>query len=105
MMPMTSPRTRPARCAPKQPQGAGLVADKLVDADEFEAVAERAAVLLDRLPLKAGSGVTRIDYHHAFEVRIVKTRHWKVERQIQHIRRFAARPERGSILWARRHRL
>ena len=57
----------------RQPQRAGLVADEIVDADEFETVAERAAMLLDRLPQRRIGRV--VDHHHAFEVRIVELRH------------------------------
>ena len=68
----------------RKPQRAGLVAVEIVDIDELEALAERAAVLFDRLPIR---GVGRVvDDHHAFEIRIFEARD-RIERELEHLRR------------------
>ena len=65
-------------------QRAGLEALHLLGVDELEALAERAAVVLDRLPeLRIGRVVDDAD---AFEIRIVEPRH-RIERLLQHLDR------------------
>ena len=63
---------------------AGLEALDLLGVDELEAFAERAAMILDRLPeFRIGRVV---DDHDAFEIRIVQPRH-RIERLLEHVRR------------------
>ena len=65
-------------------QRAGLETLHLLGVDELEALAERAAVILDRLPeFRIGRVV---DDHDAFEIRIVQPRH-RIERLLQHLHR------------------
>ena len=71
-----------------EPQRAGLEALQIVGIDELEALAERAAVLLDRQPERRIGRV--VDHHHAFEIRIVEPRH-RVERLLEHLRRLVVR--------------
>ena len=68
----------------REPQRAGLVAVEVVDVDELEALAQRAAMLLDRLPQRRVGRV--VDDHHAFEIRIFEARD-RVERELEHVRR------------------
>ncbi len=56
-----------------KPQRAGLVAIKIVDLDELEALAERPAMLLDRPPQRRIGRI--VDHQHAFEIGIVEPRH------------------------------
>ena len=66
-------------------QGAGLEALDLLRVDELEALAECAAVILDRLPER---GIRRVvDDDDTFEVRIVEPRH-RIERCFEHVRGF-----------------
>ena len=65
-------------------QRAGLEALHLLGVDELEALTERAAVVLDRLPeLRVGRVVDDAD---AFEIRIVEPRH-RIQRLLQHLDR------------------
>ena len=82
----------------------------LLGVDELEALAERAAVILDRLPeLRVGRVVDDAD---AFEVRIVQPRH-RIQRLLQHLHRFEIggdvdrdfRKGDGVADGGRRHRL
>ena len=57
---------------------------EIVLAHELEALAERAAMLLDRPPKRRVGRV--VDDDHAFEVRIVEPRH-RIERRLEHLRR------------------
>ena len=52
----------------RKPQGAGLVSLEFLRIDEFEALAERPAMLLDRLPHRRVRRV--VDDEDAFEIRI-----------------------------------
>ncbi len=70
----------------RKPQRAGLVAGQLIDADELEALAERAAMLLDRPPQGRIGRV--VDDHHAFEIGIVEPGDG-IERRLEHLRRLA----------------
>ena len=74
-------------------QRAGLEALDLLGVDELEAFAERAAVILDRLPECRIGRV--VDDHDAFEIRIVEPRH-RIERLLQHLRPARNRRGRGS---------
>ena len=65
-------------------QRAGLEALHLLGVDELEALAERAAVILDRLPERRIRRV--VDDDHAFEVRIVQPRD-RIERLLEHLDR------------------
>jgi hypothetical protein len=65
-------------------QRAGLEAFDLLGIDELETFAERAAVILDRLPEFGIGGV--VDDHDAFEVRIIQPR-YRIERLLEHLRR------------------
>jgi len=58
-------------------QGAGLEALNLLGVDELEALAERAAVILDRLPERRIGRV--VDDADAFEIRVVEPR-YRIER-------------------------
>ena len=103
MVPMIS--ASGAVCVERQAQRAGLVAGKLVDPEEFEAFAERAAMRLDRLPERRIGRV--VDHHHAFEIGIVDAGDG-IERLHQHLRRFATGRDvdghfRGVGLFLRRH--
>ena len=69
-----------------EPQSAGLEAGKVVGPDEFEAIAERTAMLLDRAPQGRIGRV--VDQHDAFEIRVIETR-YGLERLHQHFRRLA----------------
>ena len=89
----------------REAQRAGLVAGKLIDPEEFEALAERTAMRFDRLPECRIGRV--VDHHHAFEIGIVDAGDG-IERLHQHLRRFAAgrdvdRHFRGVGLFLRRH--
>ena len=53
-------------------QRAGLKAGEILDPDEFEALAERGAMLLDRPP--QGRIGRIVDHQHAFEVRDIRRR-------------------------------
>ena len=70
----------------REAQRAGLEALQVVGAHELEALAERAAMLLDRHPQRRIGRV--VDHHHAFEIRIFEPRD-RVERLLQHLRRLA----------------
>ena len=70
----------------REPQCAGLVAADVVLVDEFEALAERAAMILDWTPERRIGRI--VDDHDAFEVRIIESRD-RVERGFEHLRRFA----------------
>jgi hypothetical protein len=65
-------------------QRAGLEALDLLGVDELEAFAERAAVILDRLPEGRVRGV--VDDHDAFEIRIIQPRH-RIQRLLEHVGR------------------
>ena len=65
-------------------QRAGLEAFDLLGIDELETFAERAAVILDRLPEFGIGGV--VDDHDAFEIRIVEPRE-RIERCFKHLGR------------------
>jgi len=68
------------------PQGAGFKPFDLLGIDEDEALAERAAMVLDRLPeFRIGRVV---DDHHALEIRVVQPGDG-IERQLEHLRRLA----------------
>ena len=79
-------------------QCAGLEALHLLGVDEHEAFAERAAMILDRLPECRIGRV--VDDDDAFEVRIVEPRH-RIERLLQHLRPARNRPGCGSTLSGR----
>ena len=68
----------------RKPQRAGLEALQIVLAHELEALAKRAAMLLDRPPERRVGRV--VDDDHALEVRIVEPRH-RIERRLEHLRR------------------
>ncbi len=70
----------------RQAERAGLEAGEFVDAHKFEALAERAAMRLDRLPERRLGRV--VDHQHALEIRIIEPRQ-RVERLDQHRRRLA----------------
>ena len=79
-------------------QRAGLEALDLLGVDEHEALAERAAVILDRLPeFRIGRVV---DDHDAFEIRIVQPGH-RIERLLEHVRPARNRRGCGSRPWGR----
>ena len=71
-----------------EPQGAGLEACEVVGAHELEALAERAAMLLDRQPHRRVRRV--VDHQHAFEIRVVEPGD-RVERLLEHLRRLVVR--------------
>ena len=69
-------------------QGAGFEAFELFHVDKLEAPAESPAVLLHRTPQR---GLRRVvDDHNALVIRITQACH-RIEREFEHIRRFAAR--------------
>ena len=70
----------------REPQRAGLEAREVVVAHELEALAERAAMLLDRPPQRRIGRV--VDDDDAFEIRIVEPRD-RIERLLEHLRRLA----------------
>ncbi len=85
MLPMIS--ASGAVCGERHAQRAGLVAGELLDIDEFETLAERAAMLFDRPPQRRIGRV--VDHHDAFEIGVVEPRHG-IERGLEHFRRLAA---------------
>ncbi len=68
----------------RDPERTGLEALHLLGVDELEALAEHAAVILDRLPERRIRRV--VDDDDAFEIRIVEPRH-RVERLLEHVHR------------------
>ena len=68
----------------RQAQRAGFEPGQVVGVDELEALAERAAMLLDRQPVGRIGGI--VDDHHAFEVRILQAGDG-IERRLEHVRR------------------
>ena len=75
-----------AVCTSGKAQCAGLVALEIVGVDELEALTERAAMLLDRLPVGRVGRV--VDDDHALEIGIFEPRH-RIERRLEHLRRLA----------------
>ena len=90
-------------------QGAGLEAFDLLGVDELEALAERAAVILDRLPERRIGRV--VDDDNAFEIRIIQPRD-RIERLLEHVGRLEIGRHMDRDLWkghaladrGRRHR-
>ncbi len=70
-----------------QAQRAGLEAGQGLGIDEFEALAERAAMIFDRAPQRRVGRV--VDDEDAFEVRVIEPRD-RVEGEFEHFRRLVA---------------
>ena len=81
-----------------EPQRAGLVAVEPRRVDEAEALAERAAVLLDRLPHRRARRV--VDDDDALEIRIIEPSD-RIERRLEHVRRLHVGGDVDRHLWAR----
>ena len=70
----------------RKAQRARLEAGEIIGIDEFEALAERAAMILDRQPERRIGRV--VDDDDAFEIRVVEPGD-RIERLLEHLRRLA----------------